>query len=46
MGVNNEEGNQRVFPKIALSGLWHLGEAWHFSSSLMGSCAWSCSNEL
>lgn len=38
VGINSGEGNQRVFPKNALSGLWHLGEGWHLSSSLVGSC--------
>lgn len=38
VGINSGEGNQRVFPKNALSGLWHLREVWHRSSSLVGSC--------
>lgn len=37
MGISSGEGSQRVFPKNALSGLWHLREGWHFSSSLVGS---------
>lgn len=38
MGINSGEGNQRVFLKNVLSGLWHLREGWHLSSSLVGSC--------
>lgn len=37
-GINSGEGNQRVFPKNALSGLWHLRESWHLSSSVVGLC--------